>query len=332
MARAVECPAQVDKCRYLWIDWGLHARTHTLAQRLGIDLIEICIGGSRTLRYIRSMLQTHEVIRKKQPSVVIATNPSIVLGYLLLILRIVYGFRFISDAHYAGVQALMGGNIAQKVLDFHNTSADFVIVTNEGHARRLGSLGARTYVCPDPLPNIPKCDAMLRLLPGRPALLISSFDVDEPYEAVFEAFEPLQKHDYTLYVSGDYRKANIDLSKFPWVRFLGFIPDQDYYGYLRSCSLIIDLTNLEDCLVCGAYEALALEKPLILSHTTALRAYFGGACMFTENSVDAIRQCVQDAYQRRSELAELARRWVAENTRYMDGVIVGLRTELSTIS
>ncbi len=311
----------------LWIDWGRHLRTHTLVDRLGIDLVEICIGGSRPVRYLRSMLQTLRAIHRRRPATVLATNPSIALGYFLLMLRIVYRFRYISDAHYAGVRPLWGSDFAQKVLDFHNRHADLVIVTNPGHETYIGELGGRAYICPDPLPVLATSPGLPEPLPGKPCMLVCSFDVDEPYIEVFRAFEALQQDGYTVHVSGRYERGNINPADYPWVSFLGFIDEDDFYRYMRSCDVIIDLTTMDDCLVCGAYEALVLARPLVLSDSAAARHYFGAASVLVENRADAIRAGVVEAYSRRAELAGKAQAWVENNAGYMDGVIDGLARE-----
>jgi glycosyltransferase involved in cell wall biosynthesis len=279
-------------------------------------------------RYIRSARRTLATIREQRPDVVIATNPSIVLGLLLLLLRRSYDFKLVSDAHHAGVRAFNEGWLLQRVIDFHNSRVDLVVVTNENQARFLSSLGTQAYVCQDPLPDIPPGPHAHVAAGDRSALLICSFDVDEPYEAAFDAFGALRDDGFTLFVSGNYKKATADLSRFPWVHFLGFLPSDEYYGYLQSASLVLDLTTREDCLVCGAYEALAASKPLIVSRTVALREYFGEAVVLTDNTSEAIRENVRAAFSRRDELAQRAKEWVARNRLYMNERIRGLRALL----
>jgi len=312
----------------LWIDWGRHLRTQTLSQRLGVALEEISFNGPRLWRYYRSIRQTLAALQDKRPKVVIATIPSIVLGFLLLFLRRWYRFKLVADAHYVGVKAIDDSRLMQGLLNFFNARADLVIVTNESHARFLAGLGARTYVCQDPLPQIPVAGSSVSA-GERSVLLISSFDRDEPYEAAFQAFSSLQTDGLTLLVSGNYRKAEGDLSRFPWVRLLGFLPTEDYYGYLRSASVIMDLTTLEDCLVCGAYEALAAGKPLVVSRTTALGEYFGDAVILTDNTSEAIRASVLRAFAQRDQLVQSTKVWVSRNQEYMDNRIAGLRDLLS---
>jgi glycosyltransferase involved in cell wall biosynthesis len=312
----------------LWIDWGRHPRTHSLAKRLAADLVEITDTGRGLRRYLRSASRTVASIRTKQPRVVIATNPSIVLGYLLLVLRRWYGFRLVSDAHYFGVAAPKGRRFMQWLLDFHNVRVNLVIVTNANHAELLRQRGARTYICEDPLPTIPVETPPVDPRATNYVFLISSFDEDEPYEAACESFSPLAEAGCTLLVSGDYQKAQIDPSRFRGVRFLGFLPEDEYYSYLKAASIVMDLTNLEDCLVCGAYEALALKKPLILSRTKALTDHFGTAAVFVDNTVDAIRQGVLAARAQSDHLTCKAEEWVIRNDAHMADRIAGLKSAL----
>jgi len=165
-------------------------------------------------------------------------------------------------------------------------------------------------------------------LPEKSVLLVSSFDLDEPFLVAFDAFAQLQEEGYSLVVSGNFARAGIETESFPWVQFLGFVSNEDYFGYLQACSVVMDLTELEDCLVCGAYEALTLHKPLILSDSEAMRAYFGEACVLTENSSTAIVESVRQAFSKRAELVEAAQEWTRQNEIHIQERIAGLRIYL----
>lgn len=315
----------------IWIDWARNLRTRTLAQRLGVELVEIRLTGNRLLRYLRSTVRTVAAIRRARPQVVIATNPSLVLGFLLLLLRRWYGFLLVSDAHYVGVRDLHGWPLFQKLLDLHNSHADLVIVTNGGHASYLLGQGCRAYICPDPLPDLSTRGSVPVSVPAKAVFLVCSFETDEPYEAVFAAFARLRDRGYELFVSGNYKRAQIDPARFPWVHFLGYVPEAEYYSYLRSCAVVIDLTTLEDCLVCGAYEAMAAGKPLVLSRTRALTEYFGTAVVLTENTPEAIVANVEQAHSQRLELPRRVADWIAANERYMSERIATLKQQLTTL-
>ena len=301
----------------IWIDWARNLRTHTLTDRLGVELFEITFEHAGLRRYLRSVRYTISALRKYRPQVVIATNPSVVLALLLIALRKWFGFALVSDAHYVGIRLLRPNRMLQKVLDLYNAKADLVIVTNQGHADYIARLGGRSYVCPDPLPVLPDLRPAMLSLPDKAVFLVCSFYDDEPYNEVLAAFARLKGKGYELFVSGNYRKGAIQPAHFPWVRFLGYVPYEVYCDYLRSCALVVDLTVVEDCLVCGAYEALAAGKPLVLSRTRALRDYFGTAALLTDNTIDGIAASVERAYAEREQLQVRAGAWVeSERTLY----------------
>ena len=315
----------------IWIDWDRHLRSRTLARRLGVELLEICVSGNRIRRYLISVIRTTAAIRKTRPAVVIATNPSLVLALLALVLRSWYGFVLVSDAHYLGVRALRGHSLLQMLLDFYNSKADLVIVTNATHAKYVASQGGRTYICPDPLPDLATPAHRTAAVPPKSVFLVCSFDEDEPYEAAFAAFSRLQERGFAPFVSGNYSRARIDPADFPRVHFLGFVPEEEYYSYLQSCAVIVDLTTLEDCLVCGAYEALAAGKPLVISRTRTLGAYFGSAAVLTDNTADAIVESVELAHSQRHDLAGKVTDWIVTNEVYMSEQISKLRAQLCAL-
>jgi hypothetical protein len=72
----------------------------------------------------------------------------------------------------------------------------------------------------------------------------------------------------------------------------GFLDEQDYWELLASSDAVMDLTTLADCLVCGAYEAIAVNRPMILSNNAASAATFAGFGEFADNTPDGIAQAV----------------------------------------
>jgi len=138
---------------------------------------------------------------------------------------------------------------------------------------------------------------------------ICSFDVDEPYLRAFKSAEYLSKEGFSFRVSGNYRKVRIDPSAFPFVEFLGYLPEKEFYANLFRCSVVLDLTENENCLVCGAYEAMAAEKPLVTSDTKCLRNYFSKGTLFTNHNEISIANTINAAYQDRKLLEKEIRYW-----------------------
>ncbi len=316
----------------LWITWGEQIRNRTLATLLGVRLVAINYDGGRVLRYLKSSLRTIKIIRESRPAVVISPNPSIVHAYLLLLLRRLYGFSLISDAHHAGMEAQNSLPFFQTLLDAFNARVDLVIVTNEEHAGYAASLGGRPFICQDPLPRLPMAANIKGDGIAKSVFFICSFDKDEPYDAALAAFKRLKEAGFSLFVSGDWKRVSLDVARYPWINFLGFIPESDFYGYLKQCSVILDLTTMENCLVCGAYEALSARKPLVVSDTNALRSYFSPAAVFTENTAEAIADSVIIAYDNREQLSLKAKAWAEENNDYMAGRIKELAKIIAALS
>lgn len=292
----------------IWITWENQIRNQSLSARLGVELYVISSKRTRLVRYVVCTFQSILLILRRRPSVVFAQNPSIILTLLMILLKYPFRYIFITDAHYAGIIAPNKNWLFQKTLDLCNRCADFVIVTNEIHSKYVEALGGRAIVCEDPLPDIEKY-ANLNSEQPKKVFFICSFDIDEPYTAVFEAAEILKKEGYIFWVSGNFNKVNIIPSKWPYVRFLGYIHESEFYTHIAESQIVIDLTTQDNCLVCGAYEAMALEKPLVTSKTLALQRYFTAGTIFVDHNPESIAKGIRSAYEQKSQLKHQINQW-----------------------
>ena len=100
---------------------------------------------------------------------------------------------------------------------------------------------------------------------------------------------------------------------------------------LKMSVAMMDLTTLEDCLLCGAYEAVAAAKPLVISNTRALADYFGATVVLTENAPEPIAASIQRAYAQRDELAHMTREWSGRNEVFMAERIATLQDTLRAL-
>lgn len=322
-------PASRGK-KILWITWETQVRNRSMASALQIPLFVVLSGGSRLRRYASCIRRTFSIVRKEGPKVIICQNPSLILTLFLLSMRKWMGFRLAVDAHFGGVESYTGTSALQRVLDSCNRSADLVIVTNDGHADHVRRIGGQAFVCADPLPDLSAyrgCSIEER----RKVFFICSFDIDEPYHEVFSAAEMLRDSGFQFAVSGNYFKAGIAPDRFPNVCFLGFVPEHEYYSHLYSSEVVIDLTEHDNCLVCGAYEAIAAEKPLVLSKKRALESHFRDSAVFTENDSASIANAVILAYEDRVRLRESCVRWAAKNRIEMSATISRLAINLQNL-
>jgi len=302
--------------RCVWITWETQRRNREICSSLGWKLYEMDMDGSRMVRYARLLPATIRVLARDRPAVVAVQNPSIVLAWLAVLLRRVLRFRLIVDAHSSGIHPLGDrSRFLRAVSRRIQRSADLTLVTTGNLKRIVEENRGRAFVLPDKLPE-PGAPAPV-LLPGRKNIVcICSFAEDEPYREVL-ASGRLLDHDIVIHMTGRHegrvRPQDVPAN----VRLLGFVPEAAYWSHLRSADFVMDLTRREECLVCGAYEGLALGKPLILSDTKALRSYFSKGCVYVSPNAASIAEGIRSAMDREGELsrdaarlrAELAARW-----------------------
>ena len=246
------------------------------------------------LRYLQSISKTLTILYHEKPDVVFAQNPSTVLALFLVLIKPFCLKKVVLDSHNTGIDLLdKRYRLLNQVSAFIQKNADLTLVTNIGLKREIESNGGRARVIFDRIPKVEKSRS-LALGKGWAVAFICSFARDEPYETVFECARHLPE-GITIFVTGNYRGKVRPASVPGNVRLMGFLSGEDYWGLLQACHLVMDLTTLEDCLVCGAYEGIAVGKPLILSDTDATKALFTAGCVYVKPTVESIRDGILKA-------------------------------------
>ena len=163
------------------------------------------------------------------------------------------------------------------------------IVTSEHWAEIVSSWGAQTLVLADFIPDLPQ-GKVFRVKPGFNVVVVSTYAVDEPLEAVAEAAALIPEVNF--YITGDSRLAAKSLmDRFPPnVVCTGFIPEDEYLGLLRAADAVMALTTQNHTLQCGGIEAVSLGKPLITSAWPFLKKVFSEGAVFVPNTNNGIRQ------------------------------------------
>ena len=280
----------------VWITWEDQRRNKSLSKALGVELHQFNLDAHRLIRYPLLILKTLYIFIISRPNFIFAQNPSIILALLSVVYGRITRRKVIIDAHNAGIYPFEGKVAwATKLAQFIFRNASLMIVTNSHLKQYVESCGGRAFVLPDPFPEINKSIQSIPLTGKVNYLLISTWAADEPYEEVIKAFAILSG-DQHLYITGNSRGKEKNLSiKLPDnVNLTGFISNEEFDRLLISCDCIIDLTTRKDCLVCGAYEAIAAGTPLILSNTEVLRDYFSTAAIYTKNESLAIVEAIDN--------------------------------------
>jgi len=156
----------------------------------------------------------------------------------------------------------------------------------------------------------------------------SSFAYDEPIEEILHAAAALPETKF--YLTGDSSKAgrNVLKRKPGNVVCTDFLKTDDYVRLLYRSNAIMVLTTRDKTLLAGAYEAVALQKPLITSNWAPLRRYFNKGTIHVNNSSAEIVEAVQTVQQKKIELKremgllreEKIREWEVAFARFRDAL------------
>ena len=62
-----------------------------------------------------------------------------------------------------------------------------------------------------------------------------------------------------------------------------FVLFDEYYNLIANADCLLVLTNKDDCFQSGAYEALAVEIPMVISDNNALLNYFSSSAVYSSH-------------------------------------------------
>jgi len=290
----------------IWLTWESQRRNKELSIAFKIplfELAEIDAIENHLKKYILGITKTFFVVTKTKPKIIFCQNPSIVLSFFILILKIFSDLRVVIDAHNAGLFPLSSQykilNCLSRIIQRY---ADLTIVSNDKLKNHVEMNGGKAFVLQDKIPDLKTTH--IKDLKGKYNLLfICTYADDEPYEIVFEAAKYIKK-DIFIYVTGNFNKKGLNPDDLPSnVILTGFLPDIEFVAMINSVDATIDLTNREDCLVCGAYESTAVGKPMVLSKTRALMDYFNLGAVYVEHSTDSIAYGIEKVIRLKDELS-----------------------------
>lgn len=276
--------------RALWISWERHRRTRELSRDLAIELSEMIVGGPALTRYPALLLRTLACLARTRPAVVVVQCPSIVLAAWVLILKSLGGFQVVADLHNEAVEPFIHGFPGYRaLLRWIHRRADLSLVTNGALAGIVRSGGGRVLVLPDKVPSLGARSRRSREH-GELVVFVCTYAPDEPYTAVIEAARLLGPR-VSVHITGN--PGPTVLPELPSnVTITGYLSETRYLELLAAADVIVDLTAMEDCLVCGAYEAAALGKPLVTSDTSALRAYFRSGTVYSRHDPESLAESI----------------------------------------
>jgi glycosyltransferase involved in cell wall biosynthesis len=287
----------------IWLTWENQRRNRTTSDAVDAQLFEFYYPQPAPVRHIRSALSTLALLLRERPRVVFAQNPSLVLAMLVTRYGKLTGTPVIIDAHNAGIRPFDGRSRWASALNRRVIrDASLTIVSNAALAQEVRRQGGRPAVLPDPLPHLPPPVQAAPMTGAFNVLFVCTWAPDEPYLEVLAAAARLDP-SVRIYVTGNSKGRERAFGALPPnVELTGFVSEEQFVALLHAADLVMDLTTREDCLVCGAYEAVAVGKPLLLSGTEALRGYFHRGAVYTDNTAEDIARRIEEARSREAEL------------------------------
>jgi hypothetical protein len=281
----------------IFIAWTrYHQRTEFLAHKLGIRLHYIYSGNQGRLlhapiRFIIQAWQTWRILRREFPEFVFIQNPPIFCVLIAFIYSWRYGARYVIDSHTAAFLSPRW----RWSLWLHrllSTRALMTIVHNSSQGKMIKSWGCSDFVLGD-YPG-PRAGGVRFHLDGQfNVAVISSFATDEPLDIVFEAAGGLPEINF--YVTGDSNRiAPRLLAKKPHnCSLTGYLPHKRYLGLLQGVDAIIALTTRNHTLLSGAWEAVSIGKPLIVSDWPILKHCFSQGTVHVPNTAEGVYRGVR---------------------------------------
>ena len=303
----------------IWVTWEKHRRSTELSKTFNAELI--CFSelpnflNVRIFKYLINTTKTIKCFIEKMPRIVFVQNPSIMLAFITVLMKPYFKYFLIIDRHsnfkFEKNRKYLLWRIFDKLSNYTIKRSDLTIVTNEYLENYIKKIGGNGAVLPDKMPNIKK--HKFRKLDGKISMVyICTFSSDEPVHEVIEAAKKMGKN-YVLYITGNHKKythlKKIENNLPENIIFTGYLNEESYQVLISSCDIIIVLTTQEYTINCGAYEALAVDKPMIISNTKTLKEYFDHGVEYTDPNCysicNAIKKVSENIDSRKKEIIEL---------------------------
>lgn len=316
----------------LWLTWEHQPRNISMSKALGCEYHYLQSDSGRFWRYIYLTWKTIKLLLASKPDYVFSQNPSIVLSFIAVLLRKPLGYRCIIDEHNAGLFPLDGrSKVLNLIASYILKYADLVIVTNDNLKKYCDDNHGRAIVCPDPLPDM-KTPERVKLDDEFSVMLVCSWASDEPYKEVIAAARLLHKESVVIYATGKpgLKLNGLDIPEN--FKLTGYLSNDKYKATMQAVDTVMVLTTRNDCMNCGAYEAVASDKPAVVSNTEALRDYFHSGFEYVDNTAESIVQAIISLrvdYQQKVTQVKCLR---AEIEKYDSSIRARIDDELAAIN
>lgn len=326
----------------VWIAWETQRRSLNLSQKVGAELAIFDHEDKGLYRYPLSIAKTLSRFWRYRGQVVFVQNPSMILAAFAALLKPLFRYTLVVDRHSNfdfGPQRKLGfKDRVHSLLSLYSLrGADITIITNRELYQRVEREGGHAFVLPDPFPSLEVREAAP--LPRFPAkdrpeiLFVSSWAFDEPILETLEACRLLGS-EARIFISGKPKERFKEALRGAPENFIptGFLSDEEYFALMNRVDAVIAITKRPATLVCGAYEAISLGKPILLGDSESLREYFDRGAVYTDSSpadiAAKVRRLIADLPRLREEIRAL----YADRTQAWEKRLDGLNRRIEDLA
>ena len=244
------------------------------------------------LRWLLNAAKTWRILRAEKPDVIFVENPPIFAGLVAWLYCRHRRAVYVLDTH-SGAFTYTRWAAFSWLHKFIARRALLSLVHNDPMRKKVSAWGASALTVEGDPFDLPS-EGVYELETGFNVAVVSSFDKDEPIEVVLDAARELP--DVKFYITGDSRLCPSEVRAHAPDNavFTGFLALSQYAALLRGSDVVVCLTTHDNTMQSGAYEAVALRRPVITSNWGVLRSVFrrGAVCIniSSDELVSAIGQ------------------------------------------
>ncbi len=276
------------------------------------------------LRYLVDGVRMWRLLLRRRPVVLIVITPPIVAPLVASCWCLTHRCTLVVDCHTGAFHSWKwrwSARLLRPVL----RQAVVALVHTQGDQELVEAWSARALLLPDDLPHGRDASP----LPGAsgPRVVVGgSLDGNEPVSAVIEAARLMPQVEVRL--TGDVHRVPLSVRRAAPsnVVFTGWLDYSKFLGELLTANVVAVFSTDPHIMNRAAFEAVGLERPLVLSDLPGLRVRFGPAALFSPNDPRGMADGMLDALARQDELAARSKELQAHLRAQHQQALTRLRT------
>jgi glycosyltransferase involved in cell wall biosynthesis len=242
------------------------------------------------LKYSIASFKTLFILAKEKPDVIFIQNPPIFAVLITWFYCIFNKSKYVVDTHSSAFTRRRW-IFFQWLYRFLSKRALVNILHNEPLAHRVAGWQAPSITLTDPPPQS-DTEHSFPYQQGFNVVFVCSYSEDEPVHEVVKAARSCPNINF--FITGKIKHAPKELMRnLPKnIILTDFLQQNDYLALLKDSDTVISLTYDNFTMQCGAYEAMAFEKPIVTSDWPVLKKYFSKGTVHIDNTAESIVKAI----------------------------------------